>query len=41
MGQQSDANAAAQQAFQNNQKAATTNNLNTLGGGLGKILGGL
>jgi hypothetical protein len=40
-GQQSDANAAAQQAFQNQQKAATSSNLSTLGGGLGKILGGL
>jgi hypothetical protein len=41
LGQQSDANAAAQAAFQNAQKASTSQNLNTLGGGLGKILGGL
>jgi hypothetical protein len=38
---QSDANAAAQAAFQNAQKGATSQNLSNLGGGLGSLLGGL
>jgi hypothetical protein len=40
LGQQSDANAAAQAALQNAQKGATSRNLSTLGGGLGSLLGG-
>jgi hypothetical protein len=40
LAQQSDANAAAQASLQNAQKAATSRNLSTIGGGLGSLLGG-